>query len=91
MRLMYALLALTILFAWGWGLAAAFAPSVERLPGHDITVPTQACITCHTTQADANNAPIMNHPAAPSCGFCHRQDLLPNLGQPSGLARPLVH
>lgn len=90
MRLMYLLLALTILFAWGWGIAAAVAPSVERLPGHDITVPTQACVTCHTTQAAVNNAPIMNHPTAPTCGFCHRQGLPPNLGQPSGWALPSV-
>lgn len=73
MRLMYLVLILVILFAWGWAGAAAFAPSVERLPGHDITVPTRACISCHTDGAVANKAPPMNHPAAPSCGFCHRQ------------------
>lgn len=73
MRLTYVLLALTILFAWGWGIAAAVAPDVENLPGHDITVPTQQCIDCHTEAA--SGAPPMNHPAAPSCGFCHRQGL----------------
>lgn len=77
MRLSYLLLALTILFAWGWGIAAAVAPDVENLPGHDITVPTAQCIDCHTTAAAANNAPPMNHPSAPSCGFCHRQSLPP--------------
>jgi cytochrome c553 len=80
MRLMYLVLVLTIAFAWGWAGAAAFAPSVETLPGHDITVPTQACVTCHTDGAVANNAPPMNHPAAPSCGFCHRQGPPPQTG-----------
>lgn len=75
MRLIYLLLALTILFAWGWGIAAAVAPDVEQLPGHDITVPTQQCIDCHTSAAAASGAPPMNHPAAPTCGFCHRQGL----------------
>jgi hypothetical protein len=73
MRLIYLLLVVVILFAWFWAGAAAFASSVENLPGHDITVPTQNCIACHTEDAAANNAPPMNHPAAPSCGFCHRQ------------------
>jgi len=75
MRTMYLVLVLTILFAWGWAGAAAFAPSVERLPDHDISVPTQACVSCHTDGAVANNAPPMNHPVAPSCGFCHRQSV----------------
>ncbi|HEY0607299.1 MAG TPA: hypothetical protein VGD58_30550 [Herpetosiphonaceae bacterium] len=75
MRLMYLLLALTILFAWAWGAAAAIGPDVETLPGHDVTVPTEQCIACHTTGASASNAPPMNHPEAPTCGFCHRQGL----------------
>ncbi len=81
MRTMYLVLVLTILFAWGWAGAAAFAPSVERLPGHDITVATQACVSCHTDSAVANNAPPMNHPVAPSCGFCHRQSVPLQTGQ----------
>jgi hypothetical protein len=75
MRVTYVLLVLVILFSWAWGIAAAFASSVETLPGHDVTVPTQACITCHTTDAARYAAPPMSHPAAPSCGFCHRQSL----------------
>lgn len=89
MRLTYLLLALTILFAWGWGIAAAVAPDVERLAGHDFTVPTEACITCHTTEAPANGAPPMNHVAAPSCGFCHRQGLPEEAAPQTGWARPL--
>ncbi len=89
MRMTYVLLALTILFAWAWGIAAAVAPDVERLPGQDITVPTQQCISCHTTGAAANNAPSMNHPSAPSCGFCHLQGLPPT-GLGNGWARPTV-
>ena len=73
MRLTYVLLVLTILFAWGWGIAAAIGPDVETLPGHDITVPTARCIACHTDAT--TGAPPMNHPAAPTCGFCHRQGL----------------
>ena len=80
MRLMYLVLVLTIAFAWGWAAAPAFASSVETLPGHDITVPTQACVSCHTDGAVANDAPPMNHPAAPSCGFCHRQGPPPQTG-----------
>lgn len=87
MRLMYLLLALVILFSWAWGVAAAIAPSVEGLPGHEVTVPTQSCVTCHTTAAAANNAPLMNHPVAPSCGFCHRQS--PPQTPQSGWAGPL--
>jgi len=88
MRMAYVFLALTILFAWAWGIAAAVAPDVENLQGHDITVPTQQCVTCHTTEASAVNAPPMNHPSAPSCGFCHRQGL-PVTSQQSGWALPL--
>ncbi|HEX6293073.1 MAG TPA: hypothetical protein VFZ66_28075 [Herpetosiphonaceae bacterium] len=83
MRTMYLLLALVILFAWAWGIAAAIGPDVENLPGHDITVPTESCIACHTTAASAENAPPMNHPAAPTCGFCHLQGL-PQTGQGYG-------
>jgi mono/diheme cytochrome c family protein len=75
MRTLYILLALVILFTWAWGIAAAIGPDVENLPGHDITVPTERCIACHSEAASANNAPPMNHPAAPTCGFCHRQGL----------------
>lgn len=91
MRLMYLLLALTILFAWAWGLAAAIAPDVETLPGHEITVPTNACVTCHAINPAANNAPPMNHPVAPTCGFCHRLGLPSGTGQPSGWARDPVN
>lgn len=86
MLTMYALLALVLLFSFAWAGAAVFASSVEALPGHDITVPTQSCITCHTTAAAANNAPPMNHFAAPSCGFCHRQSA-PPVEQNQGWAR----
>src|SRR5689334_1803041 len=71
MRAMYVLLAIVILAAWGLGIAAAIAPDVEGLPGHDITVPPRQCLTCHTRQLDG--APPMPHIAFPSCGFCHRQ------------------
>jgi len=87
MRLSYAVLVLVLLFAWGWGIAAAFAPDVESLPGHDITVPTNTCVTCHTVGAQAAGAPVMNHPQAPSCGFCHRQSLPPGVGPAGGWVR----
>ncbi len=75
MRVTYVLVALVILFSWAWGIAAALGPDVEHLPGHDITVPPSACITCHTQEPGIYTAPVMPHPAAPSCGFCHRQGL----------------
>ncbi len=91
MRLMYLLLALTIVFAWAWGIAAAVAPDVETLAGHDLTVPTQQCISCHAPSAEARHStapiPPMNHPGAPSCGFCHRQGL-PDTGAERSWARP---
>jgi hypothetical protein len=71
MRSMYLLLALIILAAWGFGIAAAFAKDVERLPNHEITVPPSRCIVCHTQRTD--NAPAIPHLTLPSCGFCHRQ------------------
>ena len=71
MRSMYVLLALIILVAWGLGIAAVFARDVERLPGHDLSVPPSRCISCHTTST--TTAPQMPHMAFPSCGFCHRQ------------------
>lgn len=76
MRMTYLLLALTILFAWAWGIAAAVAPDVETIPGHDITVPTGECLSCHAGAEGGQpkpGVPAMGHPAAPSCGFCHRQ------------------
>ena len=73
MRALYALLALVILAAWGLGIAAAFADDIERLPGHDLTVPPRACVACHT--GERSGAPPMPHIAFPSCGFCHRQGL----------------
>ncbi len=75
MRTMNVTLALIILVAWGFGVAAVFAPDVENLPGHDITVPPSRCVTCHTE--GTNNAPPMPHVAFPSCGFCHRQGAMP--------------
>jgi len=71
MRWLYALLALVILASWGIGIAAAIAPDVERLPGHDLSVTPRRCIACHAQPADG--APAMPHMAFPSCGFCHRQ------------------
>jgi hypothetical protein len=75
MRTMNVTLALIILVAWGFGVAAVFARDVENLPGHDISVPPSRCITCHTERT--NNAPPMPHMAFPSCGFCHRQGTTP--------------
>jgi hypothetical protein len=83
MRSMYALLGVVLLISWGFGIAAALASDVERLPGHDLTVPTARCLTCHTQPgaagsaaagaAGSRRAPIMPHVALPTCGFCHRQ------------------
>ena len=87
MRLTYVLLAATILFAWAWGIAAALGPDVETLSGHDVTVPTQQCVACHTTGAAAAGAPSMNHPQAPTCGFCHMQGL-PSSPAGAGWVRP---
>jgi hypothetical protein len=74
MRTMYVLLGLVLLVSWGFGIAAAIASDVERLPGHDLAVPPQRCVACHAQPADA--APPMPHVAFPSCGFCHRQGAL---------------
>lgn len=71
MRSMNIMLVVILLISWGFGIAAVFAKDVERLPGHDLSVPRSRCVTCHT-QAQ-NNAPAMPHLAFPSCGFCHRQ------------------
>ncbi len=71
MRSMYVLLGLVLLVSWGFGIAAAIGSDVERLPGHDLTVPPQQCVVCHTQRLD--NAPAVPHIAFPSCGFCHRQ------------------
>ncbi len=65
---------LVILVSWAFGVAAAVAPDVEQLPGHDITVQRPACISCHVRQIEPGTPP-MNHPAAPTCGFCHMQGL----------------
>lgn len=87
MRLSYVVLILVLLFAWGWGIAAAFAPDVENLAGHDIAVPVSTCVTCHTAGAQAAGAPVMNHPPAPSCGFCHRQALPEGMAPAGGWVR----
>jgi hypothetical protein len=71
MRLLYALLALVILVSWGFGIAAVLAADVERLPGHDFSVPPRQCLACHTQRLEG--APAMPHIALPTCGFCHRQ------------------
>jgi hypothetical protein len=60
-----------ILLSWAFAAAAAFAPDVERLPDHDITVSRNACLSCHAEPA--GTAPPMNHPSTPTCGFCHLQ------------------
>ena|GEM_PF-2043623 len=75
---------LVILVSWAFGIAAAVAPDVERLPGHDITVGRDACISCHAQPID--NAPAMNHPSTPTCGFCHLQGLPPVDQTSSGAA-----
>ena len=71
MRSLYALLAVVLLAAWGFGIAAAIARDVEQLPGHDLSVPPSRCVACHTQQV--GRAPVMPHIAIPSCGSCHRQ------------------
>jgi hypothetical protein len=71
MRSLYILLALVILVSWGFGVAAAIATDVERLPGHDLTVPPRQCVACHSQRIDGARA--LPHPVFPSCGFCHRQ------------------
>lgn len=76
MRTLMIILVLVILAAWGLGVAAAVAPDVERLPGHDLSVLPRQCIACHT-QPGAS-APPMPHMAFPTCGFCHRQSPPPN-------------
>src|SRR3712207_5505511 len=86
MRMMYIILILVILFSWAFALAAAFAPDIQALPGHDVSVPVQKCFACHTEGASANNAPPMNHPSAPTCGFCHRQGLPPQESNVGGWA-----
>jgi hypothetical protein len=70
MRSLYIMLALVLLAAWALGVAAVIAPDVERLPGHDLTVPPRQCVACHTQGA---GAPAIPHPSLPTCGFCHRQ------------------
>ncbi|GAC1548021.1 MAG: hypothetical protein NVS4B8_15090 [Herpetosiphon sp.] len=70
---------IVILLSWLYGAAAALAPNVEHLPQHQFGVSTAQCIMCHTTGAQAPavpgvpHPPVMRHPSAPSCGFCHRQ------------------
>jgi hypothetical protein len=66
---------LVILISWAFGVAAALGPDVVDLPGHDITVRREACISCHVRAIE--DAPPMNHPSAPTCGFCHLQGLPP--------------
>lgn len=77
MRALGVFTVLIVLLSWGLAVAAAYAPDVERLPGHDVTVTRAACVACHTRHIDnANGAPRvppMNHPATPTCGFCHVQ------------------
>ncbi len=84
MRLMYAITVLVILTTWGLGIAAAYAPDIKKLAGHDLAVPVAACKDCHNNAL--TQAPKFNHSYAPSCGFCHRQELPPNLPAP-GRAR----
>jgi hypothetical protein len=77
MRALGVFTVLVVLVSWTLAIAAAYAPDVERLPGHDVTVTRAACVNCHTRQIDNANAgaqaPPMNHPATPTCGFCHVQ------------------
>jgi hypothetical protein len=73
MRVLYLILILVILFSWAFALASVFASDVEHLPGHDVTVPVGDCIWCHTEGVRIHEAPPMNHPRMPTCGFCHRQ------------------
>jgi hypothetical protein len=71
MRSMSILLVLIVLVAWGFGIAAAVAKDVERLPNHDLAVTPSRCVACHTQQLA--DAPPIPHIVFPSCGFCHRQ------------------
>jgi hypothetical protein len=77
MRSMYLLLGVVLLASWALGIASIFAADVERLPGHDFTVPPARCVACHAPLAGrvegSAGAPVMTHVAVPSCGFCHRQ------------------
>jgi hypothetical protein len=76
MRSMYVLLGLVLLVSWGLGVASVLAPDVERLPGHDFSVPPARCVACHAPTSGAPPAagtPPMAHVALPTCGFCHRQ------------------
>jgi nitrate reductase cytochrome c-type subunit len=75
MRALGVLTIVVILVSWAFGIAAAIGPDVENLPGHDITVRREACLSCHMRQIE--QAPPMNHPATPTCGFCHLQGLPP--------------
>ena len=71
MRLLGIFTVVVILLSWAFAVAAAYGPDVTELPGHDLTVRREACISCHARQSA--EAPPMSHPAAPSCGFCHLQ------------------
>ena len=71
MRVMSLLTLLAILLSWVFAAAAAYAPDVDQLSGHGLSVPRAACIACHSAAGSAG--PAMNHPAPPTCGFCHLQ------------------
>ena len=71
MRIMSLLTIVIILMSWAFAAAAAYGPDVEHLPGHDLRVRRDDCIACHT--GNVAQTPPMNHPAAPTCGFCHVQ------------------
>ncbi len=73
MRLMFIVTGLVLVMTWVLAFGSAYAPNVEKLPGHDITVGVAECKGCHNS--GLNSAPRYNHAYAPTCGFCHRQGL----------------
>jgi hypothetical protein len=73
MRALGVVTVVVLIFSWAFAIAAAYAPDVDHLPGHDITVTRDRCFACHARAIDG--APPMPHPATPTCGFCHVQGL----------------
>ncbi len=73
MRLLGIFTVLVVLLSWAFAFTAVFASDVDHLPGHDITIARDTCLTCHQRLLTA--APPMRHPATPTCGFCHLQGL----------------
>ena len=73
MRALGVVTIVVFILSWAFAIAAAYAPDVDRLPGHDISVTRDRCIACHVRAIDG--APPMPHPVTPTCGFCHVQGM----------------